>query len=332
MEKRVLLTDYVWPSVEPERIVLQNAGVELVVAPDSEEDTLVSLSKDIDGILTCFAQITGSILRSASQCVVVGRCGVGVDNIDVGVATELGIAVTYVPDYCVDEVSDHVMALMHTWNRRIITFDRSVRENGWGTLPLTMRIMRLRGKKFGVIGFGRIGQAVSSKARAFGLNVLTYDPYLSQSEGSRAGAEVVDLQTLLKESDFVSLHCPLTAETRHLIGKPELNIMKRDAFLINAARGPLVDEEALYQALKNGQIAGAGVDVLTESSPPNDHPLFQLQNLIITPHVAFFSQESTLELEHRAAREVIRVLNNDMPENLVNPQVINHSRANLNRK
>ena len=192
-----------------------------------------------------------------------------------------------------------------------------------------MRIMRLRGKKLGVIGFGRIGQAVSAKAQAFGLKVFAYDPYTSQCKGSLNGAEMVDFKTLLQESDFVSLHCPLTTETTNLISAPEFNIMKHDSFLINAARGPLVDEEALYEALKNGRIAGAGVDVLTESSPPSDHPLFKLPNLIVTPHVAFFSQESTLELEQRAAAEVVRVLNNEMPENLINPNVIDHSRANF---
>ena len=173
---RVLITDYVWPSVEPERAVLARAGIDIEVAPDTSEETLASMAKDFDGIMTCFAQVTDRVLRSSPKCVVVGRFGVGVDNIAVDTATELGMAVTYVPDYCVDEVSDHVMALLLTWNRRIVPLDRSVRTTGWGSVPLTMRIMRLRGKNLGVVGFGRIGRAVAAKALAFGLEVLAAGP------------------------------------------------------------------------------------------------------------------------------------------------------------
>ncbi len=331
MTKKVLLTDYVWPSVEPERAVLASAGAELIVAPNGNEDTLASLAKDVDGIMTCFAQVTETVLRAADKCVVVGRCGVGVDNIAVDCATELGIAVTYVPDYCVDEVSDHVMAMLHAWNRRIVLFDRSVKSRGWGAQPLTLRMMRLRGKKLGVIGLGRIGRAVCAKVQPFGLDVLAYDPYVAAEAGAQLGATMVDLPTLLKESDFVTLHCPLTEQTRNLIGAAELGMMKPEAFLINAARGPLIDEEALYHALKDGEIAGAGVDVLVDAVPPNDHPLFQLDNLLVTPHVAFFSQEATLELEQRAAGEVASVLNGRMPDNLVNAAVLTHCRANLPR-
>ena len=165
MSFKVLVTDYVWPSVEPERAVLAKIGAELVVAPDGEEDTLAALAEDVDGILTCFAQVTDKVVRAAEKCIVIGRYGVGVDNIAVDTATELGIAVTYVPDYCVDEVSDHVMGLLLDWNRRISLFDNSVKGVGWGSVPLTMRIMRLRGKKLGVVGFGRIGRAVCALRR-----------------------------------------------------------------------------------------------------------------------------------------------------------------------
>ena len=329
MTKKVLVTDYVWPSVEPERTVLAQAGIELLVAPDGGEDTLTSLAKDVDGILTCFAQVTERVLRAADKCVVVGRYGVGVDNIAVDTATELGIAVTYVPDYCVDEVSDHVMAFLLAWNRRIVLFDGSVKTAGWGSVPLTMRIMRLRGKKLGIIGLGRIGRAVCSKALAFGFEVLAHDPYVSSDEAAQLGAVMVDMDTLLRESDFVTIHSPLTPETSNLIGPAELELMKPTVFLINAARGPLIDEDALYSALKEGRIAGAGLDVLVDSHPPPDHPLLKLDNVLVTPHVAFFSQEALLELEERAAGDVARVLQGQMPDNLVNPTVLPHSRARL---
>ena len=324
MTWKVLITDYVWPSTDPERAVLEAGGAEVVIAPDGEEATLLELARDADAIMTCFAYVTENVVRAAEQCAVIGRFGVGVDNIAVSAATELGIAVTYVPDYCVDEVSDHVMALLHAWNRKIALFDRSVKERGWGSQPLTMRMMRLRGKTMGIVGFGRIGQAVADKARAFGLHILAADPVVPAETVESSGGTMVDLPTLLAESDFVSLHAPLSDATRNLIGREELAMMKRDAFLINAARGPLIDEIALCNALKTGTIAGAGLDVMVDNPPPQDHPLLSLDNIIITPHVAFFSQESTLELEQRAAAEVVSVMQGRMPDNLVNPAVLEH--------
>ncbi|MDP6663464.1 MAG: C-terminal binding protein [SAR202 cluster bacterium] len=325
MSFKVLITDHVWPTTEPEEAVLRDeAGADAVVAPDASEATLVSLAADVDAIMTCFAQVTPAVLRAAKNCVAVGRFGVGFDNIAVDTATELGMAVTYVPDYCVDEVSDHVMALLLTWNRRVALLDNSVKTTGWGSVPLTMRIMRLRGKTLGIVGFGRIGKSVCEKARAFGLEVLTADPYVSDETAAEHGARMVDMDTLLRESEFVSLHSPLTDETQNLIGARELELMKPDAFLVNCARGPLIDESALYDGLTSGQIAGAGLDVMVDAAPPPETPLLGLDNILVTPHTAFFSQEATLELEQRAAREVCRVLNGQMPDNLVNPAVLTH--------
>ena len=324
MTWKVLITDHVWPTTDPERAVLEAGGAEVVVSPNGEEATLIELARDADAIMTCFAQVTENVVRSAGRCQVIGRFGVGVDNIAVATATELGIAVTYVPDYCVDEVSDHVMALLHAWNRKIVLFDRSVKERGWGSQGLTMRMMRLRGKTIGIVGFGRIGQAVASKARAFGLRILAADPVVSSAAVESAGGTLVDMATLLRESDFVTLHAPLTNDTRNLIGPDELALMKPEAFLINAARGPLIDEGALFIALRDGLIAGAGLDVMVDNVPSQDHPLLSLDNIIITPHVAFFSQESTLELEQRAAAAVVSVMKGEMPENLVNHAVLQH--------
>jgi len=324
MSWKVLITDHVWPNTDPERKVLEAAGAEVLISPDGEESTLIELSKDVDAIMTCFAQVTENVVRAAKKCVVIGRFGVGTDNIAVDTATELGIAVTYVPDYCIDEVSDHVIAMLNTWNRKISIFDQSVKRDGWGHLGLTMRIMRLRGKTIGIVGFGRIGQAVAKKAAAFGMTVIAHDPVISETTAKEHGAQLVDLQELLTLSDFVTLHAPLIPSTHHMIGESELNLMKKEAFLINAARGPLIDENALYKALKNGDIAGAGLDVMEDNIPARNHPLLQLNNIIITPHTAFFSQESTLELEQRAATEVVNVYQGLMPDNLYNGDVLNH--------
>ena len=324
MSYKVLVTDYVWPSLEPEREVLAAIGAELVPAPDGDEDTLVSMARGVDAILTCFAKVTENVVRAAESCVAIGRYGVGVDNIAVDTATELGIAVTYVPDYCVDEVSDHAMALLLAWNRRIVQLDRSVRTTGWGSVPLTMRMMRLRGKTLGIVGYGRIGRAMAVKAQAFGFEIIVSDPTMETREAEEEGVRLVDLATLMRDSDFVSLHAPGTPATAGLIGRAELDLMKPDAFLINCARGSLIDEDALYDALSSGRIAGAGVDVLIDLAPPPDDRLFALDNLLATPHTAFYSQEATLELERRAAGEVASVLQGNMPDNLVNPAVLEH--------
>jgi D-3-phosphoglycerate dehydrogenase len=329
MTRKVLITDYVWPSVEPERAVLALAGAEAVVAPDGDEDTLASLAEGVDGILTCFAKVTDRVVRAAEQCVVIGRYGVGVDNIAVDTATELGIAVTYVPDYCIPEVSDHVMAMLLAWNRRIALFDRTTKTRGWGAEGLGMRIMRLEGKTLGIVGFGRIGRGVAARAGAFGMEIIVADPFVTDEAAIEAGARKVELPELLRESHFVTLHAPLVPQTRDLIGTDELALMKPEAFLINAARGGLIDEDALYDALTSGRIAGAGLDVLVDLDPPLDHRLVQLENVIVTPHTAFFSQEAVLELEERAAGEVVRVLQGRMPDNLVNPAVLDHARIKL---
>ena len=324
MPYKILVTDYVWPNTEPERAVLARIDAELIEAPDAGEDTLASMVKDVDGILTCFAQVTEKVVRAATKCVVIGRYGVGYDNIAVDVATELGIAVTYVPDYCVEEVSDHVLGLLYAWNRRIPLFDNSVKTAGWGSIALDMPILRLRGKTLGLLGYGRIGRAVGQKAHALGFRVLAYDPYISADSAELSGVRLVDMETVLKESDFISIHTPLNAETENLVGANELALMKPTAFLINCARGPLIDEAALYDALINKRIGGAGLDVLVDAPPAPDYKLLKLDNVIVTPHVAFFSQEAVLELEERAAGEVVSVLQGKMPDNLVNPDVLSH--------
>lgn len=326
---KVLVTDFVWPSTDPEREVLAQIGAEVIEAPDGSEETLVSLAVDCDAIMTCFAQVTEKVVRSAQKCMVISRYGVGVDNIAVDAATELGIPVTYVPDYCIDEVSDHVMALLLSWNRQIGFYDRVAKEGRWEGTRSPVPLVRLRGRTMGVVGLGRIGRAVAAKAQAFGLNVLAHDPFLPTDGPRPEGVELVDLPSLLERSDYVSLHTPLSDETRGLIGANELALMKPSAFLINCARGPIIDETALYIALRDGQIGGAGLDVMEQALPPADHPMFQLNNLLVTPHVGFLSQESVHELEVRTAKATVDVLQGRMPEFLVNPPVLPHSRIKL---
>lgn len=326
---RILVTDYVWPSTEPEREVLAGIGAEVIEAPDPSEDTLTALAADVDGIMTCFAQVTPRVVQAARKCVVISRYGVGVDNIAVETATGEGIVVTYVPDYCVDEVSDHVMALLLTWNRQIGFYGQVAKQGRWGGTPSPVPLVRLRGQKLGIIGLGRIGRLVAGKAQAFGLEVLGYDPYLSAGDSLPVGVKSVDLPTLLSDSDYVTIHAPLNDATRRLISTEELSLMKSTAYIINCARGPIIDEAALYAALRDRRIAGAGLDVLEEAAPSVDNPLFQLDNVLVTPHVAFLSQQSVHELEVRTAQATADVLQGRMPQFLVNPNVLPHARVTI---
>ena len=329
---RILITDFVWPSTAPEREVLAAGlgdGVEVIEAPDGSEATLARLAADCDGIMTCFAQVTPAVVRAAERCRVISRYGVGVDNIAVDVATELGIPVTYVPDYCVDEVSDHVMALLLTWNRQVGFYDGIAKAGRWEGAPSPHPLTRLRGQTIGIVGFGRIGRAVADKAPAFGLAVIVHDPYLPADAALPDGVVAASLDDLLAASDYVTVHTPLNDETRGLIGTAAFQRMKPSAYIINCARGPIIDEPALIDALRNGQIAGAGLDVMESSAPPADHPLFGMDNVIVTPHVAFLSQQSVLELEVRTAQATVDVLQGRMPEFLVNPAALPHSRVTL---
>ena len=329
---RILITDFVWPTTAPEREVLLAGlgdGVEVVEAPDGSEATLAALAADCDGIMTCFAQVTTAVVRAAEKCRVISRYGVGVDNIAVDVATELGIPVTYVPDYCVDEVSDHVMALLLTWNRQVGFYDGVAKAGRWEGTPSPHPLTRLRGQTIGILGFGRIGRAVADKARAFGLAVLVFDPYLLADATLPDGVSPAAMDDLLAVSDYVTVHTPLNEQTRGLVGAAEFQRMKSSAYIINCARGPIIDEPALVDALRAGEIAGAGLDVMESSAPPADHPLFGMDNAIVTPHVAFLSQQSVLELEVRTAQATVDVLQGRMPEFLVNPAVLPHSRVSL---
>ena len=326
--KKALITDYVWPDIETESEVLRSAGVEPLAAPDASEETLTGLAADADVILFCFAKVTGNVLRAAGKCVAACRYGIGVDNIDLPAATESGIVVTNVPDYCMDEVADHALGMILALNRRFVPHDRSVKAGGWSAVGLDRPMHRTRGATLGIVGFGRIGRAVAAKARAFGMELVASDPRLAPGQ-TVDGVEIASFEEVLRRSEFLTVHTPLTPETEGMIGAEELAMMKPGSIVVNCARGGIIDEAALARALANGHLAGAGLDVLREAPPPADHPLLDLENVIITPHTAFFSQASTIELERRTAEEAVRVLNGKMPENLVNPEVLGRARNGL---
>jgi D-3-phosphoglycerate dehydrogenase len=325
---KVLITDYVWNSIQREEQVLAEIGAEVIAAPKSDENTLVDLAVDCDAIMTCFAQTTAKVIEASPKLKIVARYGVGVDNIDVATATRLGIVVTNVPDYCMDEVSEHAFTLMLAVGRRIMLLDRDIRRGGWN-LNVAKPVHRIRGSTLGIVGFGRIGRMTGEKGRAFGMNLIAYDPLLPAADIRDRGAEPVDFDELLTRADYISIHAPLTPATHHLFDARAFRKMKRTAVIVNTARGVLIDPEALAQALRDHWIGGAGIDVLSREPPEKGNPLIGLDNIVMTSHEAFYSEESLVELQTRTAQEVVRVLRGERPLNLANPEVATHTRANL---
>jgi len=326
---KVMITDYAWPSLDIERRLLGAVGAQLMVATSGEEAEFLQLAPESDAILTNWKKVTPAVLDAAPRCRIVSRYGVGVDNIAVERATQLGIPVTNVPDYCFEEVSDHAMALLLACARRVVMFANATRRGQWD-VKSGRPIPRLRGQTLGLIGFGRNARALAGKALGFGLKIVAHDPWVSAEAVAPFGKLVNDLETLLRESDYVSVHVPLVEATRGLINAHALRQMKPTAYLINTSRGPVVDEAALHQALTEKWIAGAGLDVLVqEPGAPATNPLFSLDNVIITPHAAFYSEAAIEELEQKAAERVLQALRGETPINIVNPAVTNQPNYRL---
>jgi D-3-phosphoglycerate dehydrogenase / 2-oxoglutarate reductase len=318
MTSRVLITDYAWPDLEVETAVLAEAGIEMVVADTGETTELTRLAADVDAILTCFAKVPADVLDAAIRCRTVARYGVGVDNIDVQRATELGIVVSNVPAYCTEEVADSALLGILALARRLLPLSRDIAAGGWGqAVPGTG--VRLRGKMLGVVGLGAVGQALAARAQAIGMEVLGYG---RPGQGLPGGRSAASLDEVLAQADVVSLHVPLTTETRHLIGRRELEVMKPTAWLVNTARGPLIDTGALVDALEGGRIAGAVLDVTDPEPLPAGHPLRLRSDVVLTPHTAFSSDGSLAELARRAAGNVVDVLQGRLPATVVNPDVL----------
>ena len=326
---KVLITDYAWSSIEPERQVLAEIGAELIVAETGNEAEFLTLAPTVDGILTCWKPVRERVITAANKCQIIARYGIGLDNIDIETATENGIIVTNVPAYCVDEVSDHAMALLLACARKVSRYNEAVKSGTWDQ-NIGPQMYRLRAKILGIVGFGHIAKAIIPKAKAFGLSVKVYSPRTSAELIQSQGAEKVSFQELLKMSDFITIHAPLTTETQHMFSYDEFRAMKTTAFLINTARGGIVNTAALTAALQNGEIAGAGLDVLETEPPEADEGLLTLDNVVITPHTAFISEESILELEVTAATCVAQVLTGQLPESIVNPSAL--KRPNLRAK
>jgi D-3-phosphoglycerate dehydrogenase len=317
----VVVTDHVFPNLDPEKKVLEPLGVELLGGQCHNLEEIISLSKDASAILNCYFKPIGEeIFQASSRLKAVVRYGIGVDTIDIPAATRHGIMVANVPDYCQEEVADHTTALLLALARKIVRANNKAKGGEWD-LSCLKPMIRLKGQTVGFVGFGRIARLVANRVASFGMSLIFYDPYIQENVVDNANK--VALEEVLRQSDFVLIHTPETEETRHLLNRERFALMKQTACIINTARGGIVDTSALIESLQSGRLAGAALDVI-EGIPPitPDYPLCQMDNVILTPHAAFYSEDSMVDLQVKAAQEVARVLSGDKPLSLLNPDVL----------
>jgi D-3-phosphoglycerate dehydrogenase len=314
MSLRVLFTDLPWGEAELERPILDSIPAEIVIAPDGDEATLVRLAADVDAIATCWAKVTARVIEAAPRLRIVARMGIGLDNIDLKTAAARGVPVTNVPDYCIEEVADHALALLLAMSRNVAFFHLRTK-SGEYNLKAGPPMRRLAGQTLGLLGLGRIGRRVVEKARGLGLKVIAHT---ASGQHHGTGCEMVSLDELLRRSDFLSLHAPLTPQTRHVLNDEAFAKMKPTAAVINTSRGPLVDPESLWRALQNNRIAGAGLDVFEPEPPDLSLPLYRDERVIVTPHAAFVSEEALADLRRRVAEQIRARLTGGAPENIVN--------------
>jgi D-3-phosphoglycerate dehydrogenase len=319
---KILITDFEFSSLAPEMEIVEQLGAELITAQCRTENEVIEAAKNVDGIINQYAPLSRRVIESLRKCKVISRYGIGVDTVDLEAATEKGIIVGNVTDYCIDEVSDHAFALLIAGARKVVQLNQAVKEGNWD-YKVGVPIFRLRDRVLGLVGLGKIPQSVAQKAQAFGLRVIAYDPYVPAELAKELGIELVDLNQLCAQSDYISVHAPLMEGTCGMISDEQFDQMKKEAFIINTARGPVIDEKALIRALQEGKIAGAGLDVVENEPIPQDSPLLQMDQVILNPHVAWYSEESQIELKRKTAQNVADVLRGFYPTYLVNKEVKN---------
>lgn len=320
---KVAVTDSEYESHEIERRVLLKVNARLDVFQCRTEDEVIKYCSDADGLLNTYVPITRRVIGSLNAKVIT-RYGIGVDNIDIWAATERGILVTNVI-YDITDVADHTLSLILSLARKIPWIHNATRRGEWDWRKF-QPIARLEGRKVGIIGFGRIGRKVAQRLKGFDVELCAYDPYVSSAVFEEHEVERVELGTLLEESDIITVHVALTDETRHLIGEKGLRKMRTDALLINVSRGGIIDEEALHRSLKEGWIGGAGLDVLEEEPLAEGNPLVSLSNVIITPHIAWYSASSVAEIQEKAAQQVAAALGGQIPPFLINKEALDMSK------
>ena len=313
-----------------EREILGQEGAELVCAGAFDPDDIVAAAHDADALLADNAEVPRQVIEGLKRCKVIAVYGIGYNHVDVQAATEHGILVTNTPAFCTEEVSNHTIMLLLACAKRLIRLDQGMRRGHWPDnryLETTLSpVGSVYGQRLGLIGFGSIGRQVARKAKVLGLHVSAHTRHLDSPVFAEYGVEPLPLLALLEQSDYISIHTPLTDETRGMIGVEELRRMKPAAFLINTGRGAVVDQEALVQALREAWIAGAGLDVFSPEPLPSDSPFLTMDNVVLTPHVASYSDAAFARMRGRVAEEVSMALSGQWPTAVVNPQVRGHSR------
>lgn len=318
---RVVLIEHDYASTEVERGIIEKAGGEFIDAGKLPLSKALELCREADGILFRRIDMTGEMIRQFRKCRIIVRYGIGTDNVDVAAATEANIIVGHVPSYCIDEVSSHAIALLLACVRKIVTTHKRMEQGSWD-VHRDDPIYRPAGKTLGIVGLGNIGRAVARKLTGWNLKLLATDPFVSEERARELGVELVDFETLCRASDFITLHCPLLPETKHLINAKALGWMRRGAVIVNTARGPVIDSKALLEAINSGQIGAAALDVFEQEPLASDSPLRHHARIVVTDHTAWYSEESQAELQRTAAEEVARVCAGGLPRSLANPEVI----------
>ena len=318
---KVVVTDYILPNFSIEEEMLKNVGAELVLAQSESAAQLIEAAADADALInTYYGPLGDEVFQGCPKVKVCARLGIGYDTFDLEAATRHGVMMANVPDYCLDEVSDHAIGLWLAVSRRIPLMNSLVRGGDW-TVDRMRPVATTRGQTMGIIGLGRIGSLVARKLSGFGVNLIYCDPYVKEGGVEGVDCRQVELDELCQQADVIFVHSLSNDETRQLLNARSFSLMEKRPYVINTARAALVDEEALEAALDNGQIAGAGLDLVEGESLPADHPLMQRQNVVLTPHVAWYSEDSMDNLHRMATEEVIRVLEGGQPRSLLNPDV-----------
>jgi D-3-phosphoglycerate dehydrogenase len=317
---RAVVAGAAFPTLDSERRIFGEIGAQVIDARVLGREDVLELCLRADAVLSDYFDWNAEAIGRLERCRVICQYGVGLDQIDIEAASAAHILVTHTPEYCVDELAEHTIALVLAASRQVARYDRSVRAGQWDyTVGGPMR--RLRGQTLGLVGFGRVGREVAARAHGFGLRIIACDPYQPAKAFAAVRVEVVSFEDLLAEADILSLHLPLTPETREIIGKAELESMKRGGILVNTARGALVDQEALADALESGQLGAAALDVLAEEPPASSERLLRLENVTLTPHAGFLSVDSLAGVQTQAAEEVRRVLMHEPGRYVVNADV-----------
>ncbi|URM33509.1 C-terminal binding protein [Cytobacillus firmus] len=309
MAFKVLLTDYEFENLKYEEDVFKESGldIEFVKAQCKTEDEVAEQAKHADAILNQYAPISRRVIESLENTKVISRYGVGVNTIDLDAANEKGITVANVPDYGMEEVSNHALALLLSWARKVTLLNNEVKRGNWD-FKACVPIHRFTNQTVGVLGFGRIPRRFIEKVKPLGFKLAAYDPFVSAEDMASAGVQKMELDEIISEADYLSVHVPLIKDTFHLLNADRFSQMKKNAVIINTARGPIIDEKALIEALENGKIAGAALDVAEEEPISIDSPLLHMDNVIITPHSAWYSEEAMVELRQKAAKNIVQVL------------------------